>query len=173
MNPIQLNAWGTAAQVGGDLMSALSHIQYGRDAQQAAVFQAAQLRQNAGQAQASAQRQAFEVSREAEYTASAALAAAAASGGGASDPTVVNLISRNASEFAYRKAVALYQGDDRARSLEMSADAKEYEGKVAKNNATKGALMQGFGASTSLLKGMARESSMLQRFGGGGPNGDQ
>lgn len=168
-NPTSLNDVGTSIEAGGQITGALSHMEFGRQAAQAASFQAAQLRQNAGQAQASAQRQAFDVDRQSQYIASTALAHAAASGGGASDPTVVNLIARNASEFAYRKAVALYQGDDKARLDNLQADAKEYEGANTKANSDKVGYAQLFSAGTTLMKGSARDASLLQRFGGGGP----
>lgn len=170
---LDTNAAGTAAQVGGALLGGLSHLQFGLQAQQAAEFQAAQLRQNAGQAQASSQRTAMDVDKQAAYTASAALATAAASGGGASDPTVVNLIAKNAGEFAYRKAVALYGGDERARLDNLQAAAKEYEGANVRRNSTTVAAGQLFGADTTLIKGMAKGASMFERFGGGGPKLNQ
>ena len=133
---IDLQRAGVSADSAGAMIGGLSHLQFGMQAQQAAQFQAAQLRSNAGQAQASAQRSAFDVDRQSQYVASAALASAAASGGGASDPTVLNLMARNAGEFAYRKSVALYQGEDRARAMNMQADAKEFEGGNTKANST-------------------------------------
>lgn len=168
-DPRQLNAVGTALQAGGDFMGAYSHIQYGQQAAQASNFQAEQLRQQAGQAQAASQRDAYSVQREADYTASHALAVAAASGGGASDPTVIDLIARNAGEFAYRKSVALYQGNDRARLLNMQADAKEYEGKIIERNANQVATAQGIKGATSLLAGYERDASLAKKYGGGGP----
>ena len=165
-----LNSVDAGVQAGGAILGGLSHIQFGQQAQQSAEFQAAQLRQNAGQAQASAQHAAYDVDRQAQYTASTALATAAASGGGASDPTVVNLIARNAGEFAYRKAVDLYQGDDKARLMNLQADAKEFEGANTKANSDMVGTQQMFGAATSILRGSVRDSSLLQRFGGGGPN---
>lgn len=168
-NPVSLNQIGTALQAGGDILGAVSHYRFGAQAQQAAEFQAQQLRQNAGQVLASSQRQAFDVDRQSKYIASSALAAAAASGGGASDPTVVNLIARNAGEMAYQKAVALYQGADKARSLNMEASAKEFEGENVRSNSNQVALSQGFAAATTLIKGSEKTASLFQRFGGGGP----
>lgn len=166
---LETNAGGTIAQVGGALAGGLSHLQFGMQAQAAAEFQAAQLRQNAGQAQAASQRTAMDVDKQAAYTASAALATAAASGGGASDPTVVNLIAKNAGEFAYRKQVALYGGDDKARLDNLTASAKEFEGGNVMRNSMAVAGSQLFGADTTLIKGMAKGASMYERFGGGGP----
>lgn len=168
-DPRALNSAGASVDAAGELIGGLSHLQFGMQAQRAAEFQAAQLRQGAGQAVASSQRQAFDIDRQSKYVASAALATAAASGGGASDPTVVNLISQNAQEFAYRKAVALYQGEDKARLMNMQASAKEYEGKSSMQNSALVAGSQLFKAGTTVMKGAARDASLFQRFGGGGP----
>ena len=73
-SPQQLNAVGTGIEAGGAVVGGLSHIEFGQQAQQSTEFQAAQLRQNAGQAQASAQHAAYDVDRQAQYTASTALA---------------------------------------------------------------------------------------------------
>lgn len=168
-DPRALNNVGTTVDAMGAGIGALSHLEFGIQSKQAAEFQAAQLRQNAGQAMASSQRAAEDANRNAQYITSAALAAAAGSGGGASDPTVVNIIAKNAAEGAYRQSVALYQGEDKAQALETSANAKEYEGRnVLANSAMVGA-GQVVGAGTTLLKGAARDSSIFQRFGGGGP----
>jgi hypothetical protein len=167
-NPRALNSLDTVVGAAGDVFGALSHIQYGQEASAQAAFQAAQLRQNAGQAMASAQRDAYDIDRQSQYIASSALARAAASGAGASDPTVVNLIARNATEFAYRKSVALYQGEERARLLNLEADAKDYEGESADINAKLSAGANLFKAGTTLIKGQAKDS-MLARFGGTGP----
>jgi hypothetical protein len=168
-DPRFLNRVGNVLDASSALMGGMSHQQYGEQQQAAALFQAAQLRQNAGQAQAGAQRAAWDADIQAKYIASTAIANAAASGGGASDPTVVNLIARNASEGAYRKAIALYQGDDRARAMNLSADAKEYEGAMAKDNSNSEANLSAFKAASTLMKGYTKDASLLQRFGGDGP----
>ena len=155
----------------GNIMEGMNYARYGEQAKESADFQAEQLRQNAGQAQASAQRTAYDASRQTDYANSRALAVAAASGGGASDPTVVNLIARNAGEGAYRQAVALYGGDEKARLDNMQADAKEFEGANAEQNSNSVALGSIWKAGTTLLHSAAAEGSLLTRFGAGGPNG--
>jgi hypothetical protein len=152
----ELSMLGTAMSVGGAVAG-------GIEARQAAGFQADQLRINAGQAQASAQRSAIDIDRQTQMVVSRALAVAAASGGGASDPTVVNMIAQDAAEGAYRKAVALYQGDDAARGMKMQADAKEHEG-------AQSLVTGGLSGASNLLTGMSRQASLYQRFGGGGPD---
>jgi hypothetical protein len=94
---------------------------------------------------------------------------AGASGAGASDPTVVNIISRMAGEGAYRGAVALYGGQDRARYLNLQADAKDYEGQILRSQSESAGKSQAVAGAASLLRGTVRDSSLFQRFGGGGP----
>lgn len=167
---LDLNTAGAALAGVGDAIGAVSHYRFGQDARAAAEFQAAQLRQNAGEAQASSQRVAIDADRATQLANSRALAVAAASGAGASDPTVVNIIARNAGEGAYRKAVALYQGDERARMMNLQATAKEYEGKNVASNSTLVAGAQALHGVTGLMQGYAKGASLYERFGGGGPN---
>lgn len=168
--PRILNSIGTGISAGGDLAAAASHEQFGQQAQQSAQYQATQLRQNAGQTQASSQRAAYDADLQSKYIASTTLARAAASGGGASDPTVVNLIAKNASEGAYRQAVALYQGDAQARLMNLQADTKEYEGNLTRTNSDATANAQRFKAGSTLMNGFFKDSSLRQRFGGNGPD---
>lgn len=167
-NPGKMNAAGTSMEAGGQFMSALNHFEYGQTAAQAAEYQAQQLRVNAGQAEAASQRDAYNVNLQSQFIASSALAHAAASGGGASDPTVINLIARNAGEMAYRKSVALYAGTDRARVLNMQADAKEYEGQIQRDNSNRVGVAGLMSAGATLMKGTAKDS-FYQRFGSNPP----
>lgn len=167
-----VNTTGTSLALAGDLLNAGGTLMAGREAQLAARFTAAQLRQNAGQAQASSQRQAYEVDRQSQLIASRALAVAAASGGGASDPTVVNILARTAQEGSYRRAVALYGGDERARSMNLAADAKEMEGNNAEIGSWLSAGAKTVSAGANLMRGRAQGASMYQRFAGGGPKLD-
>lgn len=168
-DPVDLNSIAGNVQALGSNMSAASHVQFGIQARQAAQFQADQLRQNANTAQAASQRQAFDIDRQTQYITSRALAVAAASGGGASDPTVVRLIARDAGEGAYQKSLALYGGSDQARLDLENAEAKTYEGKTTERNALEvGAAGYGSGA-TNLLRSRAKGASLMQRFGGDGP----
>lgn len=167
---LKFNASGSILDSVGQSIGAASHYEFGQQAAQAAQYQAAQLRQNAGQAMATGQHQAADVARQTQLVTSRALAVAGASGGGASDPGVVSLISRYAQEGAYRGAVALYGGDERARAMNASADAKEYEGKNVELNSDMVAAGQLFGATTTLMKGQTKDASLYQRFGAGAPN---
>lgn len=175
---IELNRRATAYDLFGDISGGLAKIQSGIAGRRSADFVADQLRYNAGQAQASAQRAAYNEDRTAKYVASNALAEAASGGGGASDPTVVKLIARNKGEMAYRKQLALYEGDDKARMLNLQADATEYSGKSEQINKVIGGVADIYSAKSTLMKGKAREMSIRQRagemslyerFGGDGP----
>lgn len=169
-DPLRLQQVGGGLEVGARILGGLSHLDYAQQVREAGGYQAEQLQINAGQAQAASQYAAADVDRRTKLLASRALAVAASSGGGASDPTVVNAIAGIASEGAYRRAVAIYQGDDAARRLEMQAESTEYEAKN-RSAAEKRAAYSGFlGAGTSLLKGTARSSSLRAKYGGNGPN---
>ncbi len=166
---IDLNARAGQLDMLGAGMSAASHVQFGIQARQAAQFQAAQYQQNANSAAASSQRTAFDVNRQTQFVTSRALAVAAGSGGGASDPTVVNLIARDAGQGAYESAAALYGGADRARLDTEQAGAKEFEGKNTELNSFEVGAAGYVGGATNLLRSQARGASLMQRFGGSGP----
>lgn len=166
---VQTNDVGTGLEAGGQIVGAISHIQYGQQAAQAASFQAAQLRINAGQAQAQGQHQAEDVQRQTQLVTSRALAVAGASGGGASDPGVITVMSSLAKEGAYRQQVALYGGDERARVMNEQADATSFQGRATRLNSDMVAGAQALASTTTLMKGGARDQSLYQRFGGGGP----
>jgi hypothetical protein len=165
-----------AMSVGGTLLSAvgqqiggMSHLASGQASVQAAQFQAQQLRQNAGQAVAASQQSAADIQRNTDYITSRALAVAGASGGGASDPTVINLIARTAGESAYRQSLALYQGTDKARQMDLQANATELGGEMALTSAKSVNNASSIGAMSTLMKG---GSSLYSRYGGGGPKTD-
>lgn len=162
-----VSAGGTLLSSYGKFSEGNAILQRGEEENAAAQYSAIQMRQNAGQAQASAQRSAESQGVNTQLMLSHGLAAAAAGGGGATDPTVVNLMARVAGEGAYRQAVALYQGNDKARTLNMQADATEYSGQVALENAKATRTASGIGAVTSLLKG---GTSLYSKYSGGGPD---
>lgn len=177
-DPRAVSNMGTAFTVGGQFLSAFSHIRAGRAERQAAAFEAAQLRESAGQAQAAGQYAAADAALRSKLVASRALAVAAASGGGASDPTVVSAIAGVAGEGAYRQALALYQGDERARELLTSADAAEYRGAVRASGQGRAAIGDVVNAGASAVAGGARTRSLLRdyqgsslrtKYGGEGP----
>lgn len=122
-----------ALAVGGSLLSAGGTI-VGANSQASELrSEAGQLDTMAGQERATGQRAAVEARRQSALLGSRALAVAAASGGGASDPTVVNIISRLSGEGQFRALTAMYDAEETARSKEMQAiDKRKEAGNVKK-----------------------------------------
>jgi hypothetical protein len=54
--------------------------------------------------------------------------------------------------------------------MEMSAEAKEYEGANIRANSNQVAASNLFRAGTSIMHGNAKGASLYQRFAGGGPS---
>jgi hypothetical protein len=164
-----------ALEVGGTLLSAYGQNEQGDAALEKGIgenalaqFQAEQMRQNANSAVAASQRQVVDVQRQADMIASRALAVASMNGG-ASDPTVINMIARTAGEAAYRQSIALYQGQDKARALNLQADATEYAGSRAEQAGRETKSASDIGVLSTLIKG---GSSLYSKYAGGGPKTD-
>ncbi len=183
-NEVLMSQFANTLGLVGGLSKAFATVQYGNEAAAAAKFRADQLRQQGGQAEASAERAAFFENRNTEYVMSDALAKAAASGGGASDPTIINLMAKMAQEGAYRQQVALYQGDEKDRSLNLEADATMYEGAQRKRAGELAGIAGLFQVGAQYVRGEAltlkrqagnllasnqTDSSLYQRFSGDGP----
>lgn len=135
----------------------------GEQAQQSRHFEAEQQRVNAQQEQAAAQRSALEEQRRARLVASRALAVAGASGAGVSDPSVMNLLADLEGEGAYRSALSIYSGEDRARSLRMGAASSDYEGVLAADTGRRQGSQYDLQASNIRAAGRDRASAL--RFG--------
>lgn len=133
-------------------------------------FEARQLEQNALTEVAAAQRAGMEEERKAELAASRALALAAASGGGASDPTVSKIISDLAGEGSYRRAVELYEGEDRARQMRLGAVARRREGEAGLQGGLASQRAYTISGQANALTGIGRiGTSLYQKYGGTGP----
>lgn len=128
--PIALMAVGTVIQLAGAQRQAKAAEAEGIAARQAEEYKAAQLRQNAGQEIAAAQRQRDNERRRATLAASRLIAVAGASGGKVTDPTVLNLIGDIQGEGTYRGLTAIYQGEDKARQLNQGAATADYQGTI-------------------------------------------
>lgn len=148
------------ASAAATAVSAVGSIMSGKAQDSASRFQAGQMKQQAGQERAAAQRTAIEQRRQAGLANSRVKALAAASGGGATDPSVINIETANAGAGEYNALSALYQGEEKARGLEMGAGARLYEGSQAKR--------------AGLIKGgsglLSAGSSMFEKYGQGGPD---
>ncbi len=139
-------------------------------------YQAAQLDQNAGQQRAASQRQAAEQRRQARLAASRVQALA---GGGSTDPSVLGLTGDIAGEGEYNALSALYEGEEKARGMEMQATSARGQGdqyrKSGQAALARGqvALQQGqvsnsaakLNATSALFSGA---SSLFTKYGDGG-----
>lgn len=157
-------------QIGSTVLSAGSQVARGIATKAVAQrrraeleFEAKQLDAEAGQSQAASQRSAEDVERNVALVNSAALARAAASGAGASDPTVLKIISRTAQEGAYRRDVALYEGEAQARLDRMRAGAMRFEGAVGETDANSAKSLANMGAVSTVLSGVAKATSMFSK----------
>lgn len=91
---------------------------------------------------------------------------AAASGGGASDPTIMRIIANTRAEGAYRSAVAIYEGEERARQLKFQAVTGLIGGADAEaEGATR---QQGYALMTAGI-GVKTASSLYSKYGLNGP----
>lgn len=134
-----------------------------------ATFEADQLRVNAGQEVAAGQRGAIEARRQGVLTQSRAIATAAAGGGSIADPTVVNILARNAGEGVYRAGLSLYQGQERARQMRMQAEGKDYEASAALiggDAQARAYQIQGqAGQTRALAAGISSASTLYSKYG--------
>lgn len=128
VSPAIMGGFGTGMQAAGQLQSGKAAANTGLAQQKASEFEAQQLEQNAGQAQAANQRSAIEELRKSMLLQSRAIAVAAASGGGALDPTVMALVGNLSKEGQLAAETQIYGGDERARAMRNQAKASRYEG---------------------------------------------
>lgn len=155
--------------VGGTLLSAYGQYQQGQAAdamgkaqQQAADYQAAQMQTQAGQERAASQRKMIEERRRGTLAQSKAQALAAASGGSSLDPSIVDIMGDLEAETQYNVDVAQYEGEDRARDLEMGGSLKQYEGRMARQAGKMEKRSATIAAAGSLLKG---GSTLMEKYG--------
>lgn len=146
------------------VMKIAGERQNARNEANLAQFQSRQLNVSAGQAQAAGERNAIDIERQTQLNASRALAVAASSGGGASGPTVVNLLAQNAADGAYRKAAALYEGEDQARALKLQAAGVETGSKIAQGNSRARQTAMVGETVSSMYGGYARGTSMRSKY---------
>lgn len=104
----------------------------GKAQQEMHEFEAAQMDSAAGQQVALSQRNAQEELRKSALLQSHALAIAGASGAGVSDPDVNKIIGDIAAEGRLAADTHLYNGDEAAKSLKISAKLSRWQGKKAR-----------------------------------------
>jgi len=164
-DPVSLTTLATVASVGGSVISGLGQMQAGRAANASAKFQAAQMEQRAGQERAASQRVAIEERRRAGIAMSNAQAATAASGGGATDPTVLNITGGLAKQGEYNALSALFEGEERARGLQLQATSTRMEGRQARRAGMIGGISTIVsGAGNALMNKYAPASSNGGRY---------
>ena len=156
---------GDALFLGGTILSTVGNSSAGKAQQRADNFQAGQMEQQAGQERAASQRAGAEQRRRARLAESRVRALSAASGGGASDPTVTSITGDIAAEGEYRALTALYEGEERARGMEMGAVAKRYEGTTARQAGDIAAATSVFKGSTIFGSGYGGAQSLLEKYG--------
>lgn len=149
----------------GDMKAGAAAKRQGLEEQNAANYAAEQQRINAEQAVAAGQRAAEEQRRQGEYVQSRAIALMAANGGGVSDIGNVQLLARNAGETAYRASVALYEGEDRSRTLNAQADASVMSGRSAAQGGRDRQSASMYRAFGDILQG---GGSLYSNYSGGG-----
>lgn len=163
--PMALQVGGSLLQFAGAQKSSAAAQEAAQRTAQAKQYEAAQMDVQAGQEVAASQRGAMEQKRMADLAASRALALAAASGGG-TDGNVANIIASITGEGAYRSLVSLYQGESKARTLKMAADAKRYEAGVAIEEGSQKAEAYQTAGLASLASGAG---TLYAKYGRGGP----
>lgn len=184
-----LSGVGAVGKIGSTLAGMGSAMEAGRagkagalaEAQlavQSANYKATQLRQQAQEARASAQRMALETQRKGDLAQSTLRARAAAGGGKATDNTVLNLAGQIAGRTEYESLLDMYKGENSARGLEDAADAAIWQGDIAKQAAglkvrgigaqTQGTIASSVGSLASSIGGLGSTMSGIN-WGGGGP----
>jgi hypothetical protein len=135
-----LTAVSTAVAAAGTLMAGAAQseaLKAGAKAEgELAEYKANQLKVEAGQRRASAQRAAIEERRKGRLAQSRATAVAAASGGGVVGTDVENILANLGAEGEYNAQAALYEGDQEARGMEDQANAELYGSKLNKSMAS-------------------------------------
>lgn len=164
---IALAIVGTVMQVQGMKKAEAAEERAGQQGVINSEFEAQQLEQDATQAYAASQRVAMDERHKADLVASRAIAVAGSSGGGVLDPTVVGLLTDITGEGAYRSATALYEGEEKARRLNLGAAAARLEGQSRQ--------MVGYGRAAALRSQamgtiLSSGSSLYAKYGGRGPS---
>lgn len=139
----------TALSFASGMQQASAAKAQGRGIQQQREYEAKVNEVQAGQERAAFQRSAINQRRQAQLVEEKAIAIGAAQGGSV-DPSTLNIISDIAQEGDYRVATSLYDGEERARALESSAQIARYEGDAAARAGRSSARSQRFSAFANL-----------------------
>lgn len=159
-----LQVASTILSAGGQIARAQTYKKIAARRKALADYEAQQLELEAEGARGVGTRAAQDEALKAANVNSTALARAAASGAGASDPTIMNIISRTAGEGAYRSALAMYEGEAQARLDVMRAQGLRYAGVTGVSDAATAARQEQTAAAATLLSGGVKTMSLYDRF---------
>lgn len=164
---VAMTAASTVMSANAQNQQAAAIQQQANRRQTEANFEADQLDVDAGQALAVSHRQAEDEGLKARLLNSTVLARAAASGAGASDPTVLNIMARTSATGAYRQGVALYEGEEQARTNRLRAAGLRYSGDIGIADALTASRAANAGATATLLTGGAKTASLYSKYWAG------
>lgn len=137
-----------AFSIAGGVASANSSMAMADASTKQAEYKAKQLEEQSNEARAASQRTAEDERHKEQIAGSTLQARAAASGAGATDDTVIKLDSDMASKGEYNALGELYNGENRARGIQMQADSSRFDGQIQKmgyESKATSSLISGFG----------------------------
>lgn len=150
-----------AATAASTAVSASGKKKAGREEQEAANLEAADLDQQAGQTRAVAQRRAEQIDRQSERLFSRQKALQAATGFAGDDVSALETLGETKRVSTYEQLLAKAEGEDQARALEFQAQQTRISGLRARRAANREAL-------GTIIGGVAQiASTAASSFGGG------
>jgi hypothetical protein len=134
--------------VAGGIAQSNASLAMGEASQKQAEYKAKQLEQQSNEARAAAQRVSEDERHKLTIAQSSMQARAASQGAGATDDTVIKLDEDLAGKGEYNALGEMYNGENRARGIQMQADSSRFDGQIAKmgyESKASASLIQGFG----------------------------
>jgi hypothetical protein len=173
--PYVMMAGSAAMSIAGGVSQANAQRQAGDAAYQqavaknnAAVLQAQQMEQQAGEEQAAAGRQAIDAQRKGQLMAARLRAVMGASGGGIDN----NLLASLQGEGNYNADVAQWQGDERARADRNQAALARWGGANSLQQGVYSQSAMDTAADSTMLSTIGKTAlSFASKYGGSGPSG--
>ncbi len=141
---------GSIIQGAGVHMENVGTYMQGLSAEEAAKFEARQLRRNALAVEAQGQRQAKEIRWQGDMLKSGDIARQAAGGGGIDTQSLAKISNMT----DYNALAALYQSGTEADYLRDAAKIREWEGKIAKREAIRGTVTNFMSYAGGAMGGM-------------------
>lgn len=161
-----LQGAGQIAAAAGKIASGFSSASQSSAQASALNYRAAQEREQAIQADATAQAQAKIDYNDTKKAIGSARAIAAASGGSATDVNVINDLGKIQARGNFKAASALYAGQERADGLNDQASLDNWMATQAKKAGTIQETTGILGGAGSLMKGV---STLYSKYGNDGP----